>query len=393
MRLRSSTLGSRLGRRLDEMVERTPDDRERYVDFLRLLSIGVVIVWHWSLSVNYWTGDRFLNPNPIESVPGGWALTWLLQIMPVFFIVGGYANYAAWQSARQAGRGWPQFLGRRLQRLLVPVAVFVVLWTLFEVVAHFTVPGYAGITHYAWMVFTPLWFIAAYTGVVLLSPLTAALHERARWATIGTLAGMVVIADVGRLAFGIDALGVVNTGLVWVLIHQFGYFYRDGTLTRFGRGEAMAITGAGVAALIGMTVLGPYPRSMVAVPGQPFSNILPTTAAIGAIAIFQLGVIMLARDRVSRWLRRPVAWKPVIAGNAVILTVFVWHMTALLIVLVLYRAAGGVLLAVPTAEWWAQRWFWLAAPAVVLALFVVVFGVLEINGPRLWRGRSRRRTR
>jgi Acyltransferase family len=393
MRLGSSTMGRQLSRRLDWMVERTPDDRERYIDFLRLFSIGVVIIWHWSLSVNYWTGDRFVNPNPIESVPGGWALTWLLQIMPVFFIVGGYANYAAWESARRRGQGWPQFLGRRLQRLLVPVAVFAVLWTLFEVVAHLVVPGYLGIMQYAWLVFTPLWFIGAYTGVVLLSPLTAALHQRSRWITISVLAGAVLIADVGRLAGGVGAFGVINTGLVWVLIHQLGYFYRDGTLLRFGRTGALVLAGGGGAALVGMTVLGPYPRSMVAVPEQQFSNILPTSAAIAVVAIFQLGVIMLARNRVSRWLRRPVAWKPVVAGNAVILTIFVWHMTALLIVLVSYRAAGGVLLAVPTAEWWSQRWFWLTAPALVLAVFVAAFGRLEVNGLRGWRGRARRRTR
>jgi hypothetical protein len=29
-------------------------------------------------------------PNPIHVVPGGWLATWLLQVMPVFFLVGGY---------------------------------------------------------------------------------------------------------------------------------------------------------------------------------------------------------------------------------------------------------------------------------------------------------------
>lgn len=389
MRLGTSAV-ERLGHWLDSLVENTPGDRERYIDFLRLFSIGVVIIWHWTLSVNHWTGDRFVNPNPIESVPGGWALTWLLQIMPVFFIVGGYANYAGWQSARQRGVGWASFLGRRLRRLLVPVAFFVLLWALFDVVARVLVPGYTGVLHYGLIVFTPLWFIGAYTGVILLSPLTTTLHERARWTTIGVLAGTVLLADVGRLAGGVEALGLVNTGLVWVLIHQLGYFYRDGTLLRLGRTGAAAVAGGGLLALVGLTVLGPYPRSMVTVPGQSFSNILPTTAAIAVVAVFQLGVIMLARDRVSRWLQRPVAWKPVIAGNAVILTVFVWHMTALLVVLVLYRAAGGVLLTVPTAEWWAQRWFWVAAPAVVLAGFVAAFGWLEISGRSLGRNRSRR---
>ena len=386
-------LGQRLSHRLDRMVERTPEDRERYVDFLRLFSISVVIIWHWSLSVTHWTGDRFVHPNPIESVPGGWALTWFLQIVPVFFIVGGYANYAAWESAQRHGRSWLAFLGARLQRLLVPVLAFAVLWVLFEVVAHLAVPGYAGIVHYAWMVFTPMWFIAAYTGVVLLSPLTASLHSRAPGWTMATLTGAVLLVDAARFTLDLEVLGALNTGLVWILIHQSGYFFRDGTLLRLGRFGPAAIAGAGLAALAVMTGLGPYPRSMVAIPGQEFSNILPTTAAIAAVGLFQLGLIMLARERVNRWLRKPAAWKPVIAGNVVILTVFVWHMTAMLIVLVAYRAAGGVLLAEPTAEWWDQRWVWLAAPAVVLVMFVAVFGRLETTGLPGLRGRSRTRRR
>lgn len=391
--MRVMHVGQGLTSQLDRMVERTPEDRERYVDFLRLFSIGVVIIWHWSLSVNVWTGDRFANPNPIESVPGGWALTWLLQIVPVFFMVGGYANYAAWESAQRRGQGWPGFLEARLQRLLTPVVVFLILWGILELVAHLTISGYAGLAHYAWMLFTPLWFIAAYTGVVLLSPLTATLHSRTPWLTIGALVAVVLLADVGRFALNLEVLGMLNTGLVWLLIHQYGYFYRDGTLLRLGRHAPAALTGAGLATLVAMTMLGPYPQSMVAVPGQDFSNILPTTAAIGAVALFQLGVILLARDRVSRWLRKPPAWKSVIAGNAVILTMFVWHMTALLIVLVAYRAAGGVLLAEPSLWWWDQRWFWLVAPAVVLAVFVAVFGRFEITGLPWPRGRSRRRTR
>ena len=85
--------------RLDTLVDRTPPERDRYVDLLRVVAIGVVVVWHWSLSVLYYSesAGRWVMPNPIHAVPGAWAATWLLQIVPVFFLVGGYANLAAWQ--------------------------------------------------------------------------------------------------------------------------------------------------------------------------------------------------------------------------------------------------------------------------------------------------------
>lgn len=364
-------------RDLDALVARTPPQRDRYVDFLRVAAIGVVVVWHWSLSVLHWSGDHWAMPNPIAGVPGGWLATWLLQIMPVFFIVGGYANAAAWWSSRRDHRG---FYRTRLRRLLVPVAVFVSVWVGFELVAHIVVSGYPGVLSYGLIVFTPLWFIAAYTWVVLLTPATATAHARAPWLTLALLAAAVTAADVGRFAAGVAALGWVNTALVWVLVHQLGYFYRDGTLARAGRWTAPALIGIGMAALVVLTAQDPYPRSMVATVGQERSNIFPTTVTIVAVALAQLGLIMLLRAPLTRWLRGRAAWKPVVAANSVVLTVFLWHMTALLVMLAALRWAGIELTPEPTARWWAQRPLWLLGPLPVLAALVAAFSRFERAG-------------
>lgn len=78
---------------LDALVDATPASRDRVVDFLRAASICVVVLWHWSLSITHWDGDYALvMPNPIGYVPGKWMATWVLQVMPVFFFVGGYAT-------------------------------------------------------------------------------------------------------------------------------------------------------------------------------------------------------------------------------------------------------------------------------------------------------------
>jgi hypothetical protein len=67
----------------------------------------------------------------------------------------------------------------------------------------------------------------------------------------------------------------------------------------------------------------------------------------------------------------------VVAGNAVVFTVFLWHMTALLAVFVTVEHLGYRPPAEPTAAWWLARPFWLVAPAGVLAVLVAVFGPLE----------------
>src|SRR5690606_10894418 len=195
--------------RLDTLVDRTPPERDRYVDLLRVVAIGVVVVWHWSLSVLYYSesAGRWVMPNPIHAVPGAWAATWLLQIVPVFFLVGGYANLAAWQAARRSGVGLTGYYRSRLRRLLVPVLVFLAVWVGIDLLGLAVVPGYPGVLRYGVILLTPLWFIAAYLWVVLLVPLTAAGHARARWLTVGALAVAVIACDVGRFAADLSVLG------------------------------------------------------------------------------------------------------------------------------------------------------------------------------------------
>jgi hypothetical protein len=64
--------------------------------------------------------------------------------------------------------------------------------------------------------------------------------------------------------------------------------------------------------------------------------------------------------------------------------VFLWHMTAYLIVLWIYERLGYTLPAEPTADWWTQRWLWLLAPLAVLIVFIAVFARVEtmVRRPR-----------
>jgi hypothetical protein len=72
-------------------------------------------------------------------------------------------------------------------------------------------------------------------------------------------------------------------------------------------------------------------------------------------------------------------WKTVVAANTVIMTVFLWHMTALLAALTLFETAGLPIYPEPTAAWWAQRPLWLLVPGVLLAAPVAVFARAETH--------------
>ena len=59
-----------------------------------------------------------------------------------------------------------------------------------------------------------------------------------------------------------------------------------------------------------------------------------------ALAVTQVGVVLALQPAANRWLRRTRPWTAVVAGNAVILTVFLWHMTAAAIAAVVLYPTG-----------------------------------------------------
>ena len=134
-----------------------------------------------------------------------------------------------------------------------------------------------------------------------------------------------------------------------------------------------------VGAAVGLNVANVTNEATV---GAHESNLFPTNAIIAALAVFQLGLLVLVTPAAERLLRQPAAWKPVVAVNVVAMTIFLWHMTAYLVVVWAYEGLGGTLLAQPTAGWWAQRWLWLLAPSAVLAVLVALFARVELAARR-----------
>ena len=360
---------------LDALVDATPASRDRVVDLLRAASICMVVLWHWSLSITHWRADGSLTmPNPIGDVPGLWAATWVLQVMPVFFVVGGYANLAGWQAVTRQGGGAAHFLRARMRRLLAPLVPWLGCWAVVDLA--WRAAGGRSVLAWGMVVFVPLWFLAVYAAVVLAVPVTARLHRTWRWRVPAALAAGALVCDGLRLGAGWGGAlpGLVGSACVWLFCHQLGYFWRDGTLVAGGRRRAGAVIAAGLAALVLLTTAGPYSRSMVAVQGEDVGNMFPTTACIAALATFQLGLVLRFRPRLAAWLQGRAPWRAVVAANGLAMPVFCWHMTALVAFLGLYEWAGLTLATEPTGGWWLARPVWVLGPGIVLACLLTALG-------------------
>jgi hypothetical protein len=96
---------------------------------------------------------------------------------------------------------------------------------------------------------------------------------------------------------------------------------------------------------------------------------VPPSVALLAFAAVQTGLLLAAEPAVSRLLARaPRLWQWVTWLNDRVLTVYLWHMTPVVIVAVaLYPTGVLAQPAIGSAGWWALRPAWIAALAVVLA--------------------------
>ena len=207
------------GATADRVAAATPAERDRFADLVRVASILVVVAGHWLMAVVVWRDGRVEGGNALTLVPGLWLATWLLQVMPLFFFVGGLANLV---SARRGG-GWAGFVRGRAARLLRPTAVFLAVWALAAIALGLAgVPGTV-LGQLARLVVQPLWFLAVYLVVVALTPAMLRLHRRYGAAVVVWLGLAAAVVDLtGRLP-GLEAVGDGNFLLVWLFAHQLGF--------------------------------------------------------------------------------------------------------------------------------------------------------------------------
>ena len=372
-----------------QIDELTPLNRNRYADLLRLGSIVVVVLGHWLVAVVVRDDGALDAGTLLARVPATQWLTWIFQVMPLFFFVGGYANAAAWRSARSRGLGWADWLRGRARRLLRPVLPLLALWIPLAAAL-----GWLGVPSDLLQLgsqaaFIPAWFLSAYLLVVALVPLTWRLHARYGVAALAVMVAVAALVDVAHDA-GVPLIGWANFLWVWAAIHQLGYFWYEQRLPH-RRAAAVALALGGLLALVALTRWGGYPLSLVGTGVDERSNNSPPTVALVALAMMQIGAILALRAPVERWLARPRVWARVVMGGSVAMTVYLWHMTAMVLVVALTHPTRiWPVTSEVNALWWLLRPLWFALLAAALAGLVMVFARFERSGhPRPRPGRIR----
>lgn len=349
--------------------------RDTGVDLIRAFCvIGVVLLHGIMVGVTVTeAGPVFAN----ASDRAWWIvpLSWALQVMPLFFIIGGFAGVIAYRKQRASGGSASRFVAARVHRLLRPAAVTIgVAGGLLALLALAGVPGdliaVAGFRYGQ-----PLWFLGVFLLCQALLPALSALHDRAPLRTLSLLAAAALTIDAIRMSTGIDGIGFVNLAFIWLTLQQLGFFFADGAVDAMSRRRRSTVAVSATLLLLLTFVAGVYSPDLIA-------NINPPTGALLLVGIVHLCLLSLFRERIGVFsLRQPSAALSAFVNRRT-MTIYLWHMPVLLTMAgasALIATTCGLTLPEPsTALWWLGRPLWLATALGLTAVVALIASRFEI---------------
>lgn len=351
------------------------------IDLARVFCLALVVAAHTLMvSPELHPDGTVTYENTLGNQPWFEPVVWGLQIMPLFFVMGGITGLLSWRRLRAGGGSAFDFLQGRMLRLIRPAAAL-----LAAMFAGLWVARQAGVDQQVLQLLAagagmPLWFLAAYLAAQLNLPMFAALHDRAPWMTLAGLAGLVITVDCLRGAFPL--LAYLNMIFLWCAVQQLGFILADGDLLRLGRpalGGIILLSNLSLGLLVG---LGLYSGNMLV-------NLNPPNLSLLLLGISQAAALQLFRPALTRiaavgWVRRLVS---VLGARSV--TVYLWHLpllaalSGLLLLTNFPQPAGG------TPGWWWSRPLVLLAVVLLLLPLRALLGRLEERPTARVRSRSR----
>lgn len=363
--------------RAAQIAEQTPVERNRYVDLLRALSIGAVVLGHWIIAApGFIDGVRSMD-HLLEIQPWSRWLTWVFQVMPVFFFVGGFSNGVSWDGAQKKGLRYSFWLESRLRRLIGPVIPLVILWAVLGMIGYVMGVPHQMIKIGSQISLVPVWFLAIYFIIVMLVPITRAIwHKLGLWSVILPLC-MAVLGDLVYFNTPYQWYGWFNYFFIWGAVHQLGYAWQQERIGGFVPSLCLAVIAA--TALVLLTQFGPYPISLIGVPGQEFSNTTPPKLPLIALGLTQIGLLLAFEGPMRRWLSKARIWTATVLINGFIMPIFLWHSTVMMLMIGLCFWVFPIVFTVEpgSVQWWSFRPVWVLVYFIVMMLCLPVFMWME----------------
>jgi surface polysaccharide O-acyltransferase-like enzyme len=335
--------------------------RDRAVDVARITALLVVMFGHCALLLATIDAGGVRIGNLLGALPAIQPVTWVVQVMPLFFLAGGAAGAYGWRS----GTPWGTWLFTRAQRLCRPVFWYLAAWTLGILAVRLTL-GERSAVDVGRESVALLWFLGVYLVVLAFVP---ALTRLSTWpAVAGVVASLLVAAavvDGVPSAVGTPGSGTANFVIVWLIPVVIGVAYARGLISRHA---ALAVAACAFAAQVALVVLGRYEVSLVVTGVERTSNVSPPTLLLALHCTWMSCVFVAVAGAVRHWAERPRVWRAVAVGNAGAMTLYLWHIPAIAISVFTLHAVGSDAYDVHAPGFWGL----LALRAVVFAVVMAV---------------------
>lgn len=310
----------------------TPE-RDRAIDVARIGALIVVMFGHCALLLATIDGSGLRIGNLLGELPVIQPLTWIAQVMPLFFLAGGAAAAYGWK----AGTPWGTWLLTRAQRLCRPVFWYLAFWTVGLLVTRLVL-GAESADGLGRESVALLWFLGVYLVTLAFVPALTRLRD-ARSLALLVAALLVAAGAVDALRISLDSVyaGSANFVFVWLIPVAIGVGYARRLIR-----PAVALAGAALAfaVAVALVAFGPYEVALVVTGTERLSNVTPPTLLLGAHCVWMSLLFVACAGAIGRWARRPRVWKAVATGNGGAMTLYLWHIPAIAVAAFTLNAFG-----------------------------------------------------
>jgi len=179
-------------------------------------------------------------------------------------------------------------------------------------------------------------------------------------------------ADISDLAGVASGVRLLNFVLVWALAGQVGLWVFS-TKRRPTRGQAVAIA-VGCASLNALLVrFGPWPVSLVGLPGEEISNMAPPSVIMALHAVTLGALVVVVYPTLARLAGVARVWRVTAVVNAAAMSIYLWHLVGMIFAILTLRVFSVDLVGYSTPGWVVPRLtFWTLFFAYTFALVWVV---------------------
>lgn len=371
---------------IDPTTRAVPAGRDLTLDLVRVACVLLVVFVHVRFTgVGRDADGSLLIEKTVEAQPWFAGASWIANIMPLFFVVGGYAARAGWRSALARGEDADAFVRVRLSRLARPALPLFLFFAVALGATRLLGVDPALVDTVAIGVGSPLWFLAAYMVAQALAPTMMRLHERHgawillllfvaalavdafRFLFIGGVLGIEPVAPSGY-GLGQELFGIPNIMFVWLFAQQIGFFLYDGWFAQRTWWQLTLMIAGGYGALWGLVSLGGYTQSML-------GNQWPPTATMAVLAVIQAAALTLLHRPLTLLMRTRAAQGVVFVIGSRLMTIYLWHLPVIMVLIGI-----ELLLPLPLPAPGSPAWWWTRP-----VFFVVVLAAVWLLS--LWVGR------